>query len=177
MVVDCAYRSPYDERLQRYTDFDDGTTNNSGKEYPYTKNDQSIGAKAHSLAIAQNIVAVEFEGKTAPHDIIQRFVDEVIPKIRSFKPDVILWSLGVDSAMGDPYGGLGNLPSSFYTMIRGMRMAFPLARHGGVMEGGYLPENWPRCINPALLGLHVSPEDSKDRSAFFRRYKSHFRPE
>jgi acetoin utilization deacetylase AcuC-like enzyme len=178
LFVDVVYKSSYDEVRRCYTDGDgvdpvSGRYINSGKEYPYTRDDASIGARAHRVVTAPNILSLEM-GQSTAEQIMERFVTEALPRIRAFKPDVILWSLGVDSALGDPLGGLGNLPSSFYTFTRGMRLAFPNARHGGVLEGGYQPENWARCLKPALLGLHLPANNPPDRSKFFARFRDRF---
>ena len=108
---------------------------------------------------------------------MERFLGEVIPKVFEFSPDLILWSVGLDSAMGDPLGGLGNLPSSFYTMIRGMRIAFPNARHGGLLEGGYDELRWFTCLPPALMALHEQPQDSTNRCKAFGAYRRAFTPQ
>jgi hypothetical protein len=76
--------------------------------------------------------------------------------------------------VGDPIGGLGNLPSSFYSMIRGFKIAFPDARHGGLLEGGYDELRWFTCLPPALLALHESPHDSVNRCQAFAKYRRDF---
>ena len=126
------------------------------------------------MKIGPNIVSIEFEGEQTPHAIMERFLGEVIPKVLEFSPDLILWSVGLDSAMGDPLGGLGNLPSSFYSMIRGLRLAIPNARHGGLLEGGYDELRWFTCLPPALLALHERPQDTIDRCKAFGIYRGTF---
>lgn len=124
-----------------------------------------------------NDTSIEFEGEQTPYAIMERFLGEVIPKVVEFSPDLILWSVGLDSAMGDPLGGLGNLPSSFYTMIRGLRLAFPDARHGGLLEGGYDKLRWFTCLPPALLAMHERVQDTIDRCKAFGLYRRAFTPQ
>jgi acetoin utilization deacetylase AcuC-like enzyme len=179
LFVDISYRSPYDAQRQRFTDgrYDPAVDRypEAGKEFPYSRPDTDHGLIAHPMASAPNIISLEFEGIQDDHRIIMdRFIAEVVPKVIDFRPDVVLWSVGLDSAQGDPLGGLGNLPSSFYTFIRGMRIALPDARHGALLEGGYDEQRWFTCLPPALLALHDEPRDNKDRCATFRQYRDAF---
>jgi acetoin utilization deacetylase AcuC-like enzyme len=105
---------------------------------------------------------------------MRRFIGQVLPVMKNFGPDIVLWSVGLDSAMGDPLGGLGNLPSSFYTMLRGVRMAFPNARHAGILEGGYDELRWYTCLPPTLLALHDDAQAAGDRCKAFSKYRHHF---
>ena len=129
------------------------------------------------MKMGPNIVSIEFEGEQTPHAIMERFLGEALPKVLEFSPDLILWSVGLDSAMGDPLGGLGNLPSSFYTMIRGLRLAIPDARHGGLLEGGYDELRWFTCLPPALMALHEQPQDTINRCKAFGLYRRAFTPQ
>lgn len=178
LLIDVSYRSPYDEIRQRFTDGQYDSVQDrylqAGNEYPYSRPDKDWGLEAHPMAIASNIVSVEFEGEQLPETIMERFIREVLPIIRNFSPDVVLWSIGLDSALGDPIGGLGNLPSSFYTMLRGLRLAFPDARHGGLLEGGYDELRWFTCLPPALLALHDIPCDTVNRCKAFGVYRKAF---
>jgi acetoin utilization deacetylase AcuC-like enzyme len=178
LLIDVSYRSPYDESRQRFTDgrYDAVQDRylNSGNEYPYSRPDMDWGFEAHPMKIGPNIVSIEFEGEQTPHAIMERLFGEILPKVLEFSPDLILWSVGLDSAMGDPLGGLGNLPSSFYTMIRGLRLALPNARHGGLLEGGYDELRWFTCLPPALLALHERPQDTRDRCKAFGIYRQAF---
>ncbi len=179
LLVDLDYVAAYDERLKQYVDHDidpkTGALSNSGKEYPYRRDDASIGAVAYPIVQADNIIEQRFP-KTSPEVLVDTFTDKVLPKIKEFKPDVILWSLGIDSAAGDWLGGLGHVPGSFYTLIRGLRLLFPEARHGGVLEGGYDPENWKRVLPTCLYAFHHPADDPKNHSNFFARRRSVFEP-
>ena len=178
LLIDVSYRSPYDESRQRFTDGQYDAVQDryfqAGNEYPYSRPDKDWGLEAHPMAISPNIVSVEFEGVQMPETIMERFLREVLPIIRNFKPDLVLWSVGLDSALGDPIGGLGNLPSSFFTMLRGLRLALPDARHGGLLEGGYDELRWFTCLPPALLALHDNPNDTADRCRAFGVYRKAF---
>ena len=180
LVVDVSYCSPYDDVRQRFTDgvYDAAQDRygQSGNEYPYSRPDKDWGFEAHPMITGPNIVSVEFEGEQMPDTIMERFIGEVLPILRDFTPDLVLWSVGLDSAMGDPLGGLGNLPSSFYTMLRGLRIALPGARHGGLLEGGYDKMRWFTCLPPALMALHEQPQDTINRCKAFSRYRGAFTP-
>ncbi len=178
LLIDVSYRSPYDERRQRFTDGEYDAAQdryrNSGNEYPYSRPDKDWGFEAHPMKTGPNIVSIEFEGVHTPQAIMERFLGEALPKVLEFSPDVVVWSVGLDSAMGDPLGGLGNLPSSFYTMIRGLRLALPNARHAGLLEGGYDELRWFTCLPPALMALHEQPEETLNRSKAFSKYRRLF---
>ena len=178
LLIDVSYRSPYDENRKRFTDglYDavQDRYEQAGKEYPYSRPDKDWGLEAHPMTTAPNILTVEFEGEQTPQAIMERFLREVLPNVQDFRPDVVLWSVGLDSAMGDPIGGLGNLPSSFYTMIRGLRLALPDARHGGLLEGGYDELRWFTCLPPTLLAMHEDPQDTVNRCKAFSRYRRAF---
>lgn len=180
LLIDVSYRSPYDESRQRYTDGQYDAIQcrylNAGNEYPYSRPDTDWGLEAHPMPVGSNIVSVEFEGEQRPETIMKRFIGQVLPIMKNFSPDIVLWSVGLDSAMGDPLGGLGNLPSSFYTLIRGVKMTFPNARHGGILEGGYDELRWYTCLPSALLALHEDPQDAGDRCKSFAKYRRDFEP-
>ena len=178
LLIDVSYRSPYDESRQRFTDGPYDAVQDrypqAGNEYPYSRPDIDLGLEAHPMAISPNIVSVEFEGEQTPQAIMERFLEEVLNNVRDFSPDLVLWSLGLDSALGDPIGGLGNLPSSFYTMMRGLRLTLPDAQHGGLLEGGYDELRWFTCLPPALLALHDNPSDTANRCRAFAKYRPAF---
>ncbi len=178
LLIDVSYRSPYDENRNRFTDglYDavQDRYQQAGKEYPYSRPDKTLGLEAHPMTTAPNILSVELEGEQTPQAIMERFLGEVLPKVQDFSPDLVLWSVGLDSAMGDPIGGLGNLPSSFYTMIRGVRLVLPDARHGGLLEGGYDELRWFTCLPPALLAFHECPQDPLNRCKAFGKYRRAF---
>lgn len=163
-LVDVTYRSPYDEVKRRYLD--------DAREYPYTQDDLSLGISRHPVCSAPNVFSLEFVGFQRATTIVDTFVSDALPFVRSAKPDVVLWSLGLDAAQGDPLGGLGLLPSAYYTLIKGMRLAFPEARHCGVLEGGYDQRLGGRCLKPSLMAFHDEP--SHARSRLFKRYRESF---
>jgi len=164
LFVDLVYRSPYDAATRSYTD--------GAREFPYTREDRKRGITAHPITSAGNITSIEFEGVQPSARIVETFIAQALPRIREFRPDVVLWSVGLDSARGDPLGGLGLLPSAFYTLIKGMRLACPEARHCGVLEGGYEQRLGSRCLKPSLMAFHDELKDS--RSATFRRLRESF---
>lgn len=176
IFIDQVYRSSYDEGTRRYTD---GTHNpatgqyaGAGKEYPYTRDDASIGASAHPVVDAPNIIRLEHEGFQNSDTLITRFINEALPRLIEFEPDLVIWSVGLDSAVGDPLGGLGMTPDAFYTLIKGVRHALPNAGHCGVLEGGYDPVISAPCLRTTLLGFC---EDRNEASiASFEGYAARF---
>lgn len=168
-VVDFVYCSPFDERrggyLDGYFDTKTGKVEGYAREYPYRHNQESIGVKAHPIHTAPNILSLEFTGKeyrdgvksvepaATEEEILTQYTKEALPWIKSFDPQLIIWSVGLDSAADDPLGALGFLPSTFYTVIRDTSLALPNAKVMGIMEGGYKAENWTACLWPALLAL------------------------
>lgn len=178
LFIDISYRSPYDEQRKRFVDgwydVEQDRYLQGAKEYPYSRPDRTLGLEAHSMTTAPNILSIEFEGEQLPQAILQRFLEEALPKVLDFRPDLVLWSVGLDSAMGDPIGGLGNLPGSFYTMIRGLRLALPNAQHGGFLEGGYDELRWFTCLPPALLAFHETADDTINRCKAFSKYRHAF---
>lgn len=178
LLIDQVYRSPYDENSRRYTDgtYDQSSKHyvGAGKEYPYTRDDTYIGAQAHPVTHAPNIRQLEHEGFQSADALITQFVDSALPRLREFQPDLIIWSVGLDSAVGDPLGGLGMTPDAFYTVIKGLRLALPTARHCGILEGGYDPVISAPCLRTTLLGFSEELEDSSVAS--FERYARRFVP-
>lgn len=168
-VVDFVYCSPFDESRGGYLDgyFDTKTNKVEGysREYPYRHNQESIGVKAHPIYTASNILSLEFTGKeyrdgvthiepaATEEEILTRYRNEALPWIKNFNPQLIIWSIGLDSAADDPLGALGFLPSTFYTIIKNTSLEVPDAKVMGIMEGGYKAENWTTCLWPALLGI------------------------
>lgn len=176
LLIDQVYRSPYDETAKRYTD---GTYDRSskyyvgaGKEYPYTRDDTFIGAHAHPVTKAPNILQLEHQGMQSDETLITEFVNNALPRLREFQPDLIIWSVGLDSAVGDPLGGLGMTPEAFHTVIKGLRLALPNARHCGILEGGYDPVISAPCLRTTLLGFSEELEESSVAS--FEKYSHRF---
>ena len=157
LFIDQVYRSSYDENTGRYTDGTlnptTGTYTGAGKEYPYTRDDRSIGACAHPVVDAPNIMKLEHEGFQNADTLLTQFTEKALPRLNAFKPDLIIWSVGLDSAVGDPLGGLGMTPEAFYTLIKGVRLVFPHAHHCGILEGGYDPVISAPCLRTTLLGF------------------------
>lgn len=195
MAVDLRYRSPWCEASQRYVDFRWNPGRNDvsvARQYPYDRNDAKLGTAAHPASEAPNVITLDFWGQASseererdpltrgagpaalPEEVLERFINEAMPAIRAFAPDVVILSVGLDSAANDPLGGLGFTPGVFYALTRGLRLAFPEAAHVGVLEGGYDPDNWVRCLQPVLLALHENPADEISRTRMFRRYAADF---
>lgn len=176
LFIDQMYRSPYDETAKRYTDgtYDHASKRylGAGKEYPYTRDDTYIGAQAHPVIHAPNILQLEHEGFQSADALITEFVDNALPRLIEFQPDLIIWSVGLDSAVDDPLGGLGMTPEAFYTVIKGVRLALPTVRHCGILEGGYDPVVSAPCLRTTLLGFSDDLQESSVAS--FERYARRF---
>ena len=196
LVVDLVQRSPYDGThfVDGYIDANTGLRTGQATEFPSHHNDPKVPTTAHHDITGDNIVVLEFFKKPSPiavtkaqagsgmlaaatpEEILTCFIEVALPRIAEFKPDVILWSIGLDSAQNDVLGGMGHIAGSFYTMIRGMRLVFPNARQLGVAEGGYVASNWKRLLPPILAAFHVDPRDPKYHSSLFARYANNFDP-
>jgi acetoin utilization deacetylase AcuC-like enzyme len=78
-----------------------------------------------------------------------------VAKIKAFHPDILLISLGVDTAAGDPNGGFLLQESDFHTLGQ-LLSALPMPKLV-VQEGGYLLERIGADVATFLRGLSVSP--------------------
>jgi len=194
MVVDLVQRSPYDGNhfVDGYIDTNTRLRTGQATEFPSHHDDPNVPTTAHHDITGDNIVVLEFLKKPSPiavtkteagsgmlaaatpDEILMRFIEVALPRIAEFKPDIIVWSIGLDSAQNDVLGGMGHVAGSLYTMIRGMRLAFPKARQLGVAEGGYVASNWKLLLPPILAAFHVDPQDPKNHSSFFERYANKF---
>lgn len=114
LLIDVSYRSPYDESRERFTDGRYDAVHDryqeGAKEYPYSRPDKDLGLEAHPMIMAPNVLSVELEGEQSPEAIMERFLSDVLPQVRDFDPDLVLWSVGLDSAMGDPMAGWAIFP-------------------------------------------------------------------
>lgn len=167
--VDFVYCSPFDSKKGGYLDGFFSPSKNQvicvGREFPYRHDDPKRGIKSHPVYCAPNILSLEFVGKAyrdgvqaiepaaTPGEVLDRYLGEALPWIKKFNPQLIIWSIGVDSAADDPLGGLGFAPGTYYEVIQRTSSALPQAKVMAVMEGGYKKENWERCLWPALYGL------------------------
>jgi len=194
MVVDLVQRSPFDGNhyVDGYIETNTGLRTGQATEFPSHHNDPDVPTTAHHDIVGDNIVVLEFFKKPSPievtktqagsgmlaaatpDEILTRFIEVALPRIAEFKPDVIIWSIGLDSAQNDVLGGMGHVAGSFYTMIRGIRLAFPNTRQLGVAEGGYVASNWKLLLPPILAAFHVDPQDQKNHSSLFARYANKF---
>lgn len=168
-AIDFVYVSPFDESRGSYLDGywnpEINQVDGYAREYPYRHSDERSGTKKHPVYTAPNILSLEFLGKeyrgknsllepAATHnEIIARYTCECIPWILDYKPDLVIWSVGLDAAADDELGALGFLTATMYDVIKLTSDALPSARMTGIMEGGYKPENWSRYLWPALHGF------------------------
>jgi len=168
-VVDFVYCSPFNEKRGGYLDgfFERKIQQVIGvaREFPYRQNDAARGIKAHPVYTASNILSLEFVGReyrqgveqvepaASPKQILDRYSKEALPWIKDFNPQMVIWSIGLDSVFDDPLGALGFAPGTYYEIIQQTSSLLPDAKVMGVMEGGYKAENWERCLWPALYGL------------------------
>lgn len=189
---DIIQRSPHDSVSGHYADGTyDGETGgllNRATEFPPRNADKKLGISGHSPVLAANITRIEFfklipgwSGTpipaVSPQEILKRFILEVLDAVEHEEPyDIILYSFGADSAGNDKLGGLGQTPASLHTIVLGMRHRFPAAKHIAIMEGGYHPPNWTRCLTPVLCALHEELSNVKIRSRLLARYVGAFDP-
>lgn len=72
---------------------------------------------------------------TGPEGWVECFDEAVLPKVRAFRPDVVLVSAGFDADARDPLGNLALAPSTFHAAVARLRSVTP--RIAAVLEGGY----------------------------------------
>lgn len=172
-MVDFVYCSPFDEArggyLDGFYDADAKSVVGVAREFPYRHLDPKRGISPHPVYKADNILSLEFEGKeyssgvkrvepaASAEEILARYESIALSWLDNFDPDLVIWSIGLDSAADDPLGALGFSPATFYDVIRITIDRFPKSKVLGIMEGGYKPENWTKCLWPALHGLCHSP--------------------
>ena len=82
---------------------------------------------------------------------------EALEAIRAFRPDFLVVSLGVDTVMEDPVGGL-QLPVESFPRLGGMiaSLAVPVLV---VQEGGYSLRLAGPCVAGFLMGLETTTGD------------------
>lgn len=71
------------------------------------------------------------------------FDTEIIPKLQSFSPDIILVSCGFDAAEGDPVGGFSVTPEGFANMLASMLGV--TEKVALILEGGYNVKVISKC--------------------------------
>jgi acetoin utilization deacetylase AcuC-like enzyme len=194
MVMDAVQRSPHwDGRyVDGYVDSATGKRTCQASEFPAYHDDPDAQVTACEHVYAPNIMVLEFwkpesppsatfeslhtgvHAAATPEEILERFISEGCPAAERFNPDIVIWSLGIDSAQNDPLGGMGHIPGSFYTMIRGLRLTLPNSRHVGITEGGYLEKNWELCLPPIAAAFHGRPDELKNHSRLFARFAGAF---
>jgi acetoin utilization deacetylase AcuC-like enzyme len=78
-------------------------------------------------------------------------LDQALGKIREFKPDYLVLSLGLDIVAGDPVGGFVLQPGDFSRVaaaIAGLNIPTLL-----LQEGGYLENTLAACITSFMNGF------------------------
>jgi acetoin utilization deacetylase AcuC-like enzyme len=97
------------------------------------------------------------------HEYEQAFVDRILPRIDSFRPEFIILSAGFDAHREDPLAQI-ELSTAFYGWMS-ERMMEAADRHAGgrlvsVLEGGYNLQRLPECVArhvQVLGGFGVDP--------------------
>jgi len=86
----------------------------------------------------------------------EALVDRILPRLRGFKPDLILVSAGFDAHMDDPLGGLRLREVDFGDVTKRL-MEIADACCGGrlvsLLEGGYDMSALSRCVDAHVLAL------------------------
>lgn len=105
---------------------------------------------------AGNIIARALPAGTAGADFLNCWAEDILPKVREFKPDMVFVSAGYDAHQNDPLADLSLTADDFGKL---MEMFFALAQescHGrlvAVLEGGYDLESLPACVLSSLKAL------------------------
>lgn len=93
-------------------------------------------------------------------DGYRQALEEVLPALRTFEPDVLLVSAGFDAWRGDPVGGMLVSEEGFAEWGRRLgELAGEVCdgRLMAVLEGGYDVTSMPRLVEVCLAGLGGSP--------------------
>ncbi len=87
----------------------------------------------------ENVLSIPINGVAGDKEYYEIFNNQVMPKVGSWNPDVVLVSAGYDSVAGDPLGGFKMSIQCYYDMIK-MLLYFGKPTML-VLEGGYNLKN------------------------------------
>jgi acetoin utilization deacetylase AcuC-like enzyme len=99
----------------------------------------------------ESTVNVPLPAGCADDEYLAHLEQEVEPAVRSFEPDLVLVSAGVDAHVGDPLAQLG-LTEAGFTEV-GRRCAALGPRVAAVLEGGYNLRTLPSLVEAVRSGL------------------------
>lgn len=77
----------------------------------------------------------------------------VVPALRAFKPQLILWACGFDAVDGDTLAGLKLSTSGYFRIARHLASAVPDVPVAAVLEGGYSPEKISLAAENVVRGF------------------------
>jgi acetoin utilization deacetylase AcuC-like enzyme len=107
--------------------------------YPYSGTD----------APAANMLNVPLPGGTTGDDFRQVVYDLWLPRLRQFKPEMILVSAGFDAHCGDDLGGMKLFEMDFVWVTEQIKQVAEESAQGRIvsmLEGGYVLSALARCV-------------------------------
>ena len=93
---------------------------------------------------------------------VEAFETVVVPKVRGFRPDVVVVSAGFDAHAADPLAAMGVTEAGFGRMAELCAALAP--RVAAVLEGGYSLEVLPAAVTAALEGFRRARGSRKNEA-------------
>ncbi len=124
--------------------------------YPGTGSADERGTGA-GLGLTRNVPLPH--GTGAP-EYRRRFLEALDGILASFRPDLVLASVGFDCLAGDPLGGLLLEPADLHQLASDLleRVRGSAKGVAGVLEGGYVPERMGRALVDVLEAFAGLPK-------------------
>lgn len=105
---------------------------------------------------APNVVRVELAPDTTGARYLERFRSVILPRVREFSPDLLVFSAGFDCLKYDPVGGLELTPRHLRTFVR--ELLAVCDRSVSLLEGGYQLNLLGLGVLGHLMALHQPPQ-------------------
>lgn len=99
----------------------------------------------------QNIYNYPMNKQCGDEEFIHVFIENIIPQLRIFGPDIIIVSSGFDAVAGDTIGGFSVTPAGFAIMLKLMMNV--QSKIACVLEGGYNLKIIPQCAKACVEAL------------------------
>ena len=87
------------------------------------------------------------------HDYEEAMRTIIVPALRAFQPEVILWACGFDAAEGDKLAGLKLSTRGYFRIARHLAGAVPGVPLATILEGGYDPKKIALSAENVVRGL------------------------
>ena len=100
---------------------------------------------------SETLLNVPLPAGSGDGDYLEAFARLVEPKVRGFRPDLVVVSAGFDAHARDPLAAMAVSDEGFRAIAA--RCAGLAPRLGAVLEGGYNVATLPRLVEAALTGF------------------------